>query len=218
MTDSRKNKPRSDWTWIEALPTSALVISSDRTVLAVNSICEEEFGHARADLIGKPADFIVPSYAWPPAPQGITLSLTAETESGEMNPVDVFLGPISNDADGTGEHADTYLVMVESVEYETEESAENNDPTIRELLSDIGRIVSSSLDIQSVCEQFSLAVMRSVPAERVAICAMNDRSDQHRIIHAVPSATGSSQQIRTLETGPFQDAFDTQAPVLGSAD
>ncbi|MCI0881318.1 MAG: GAF domain-containing protein [Chloroflexi bacterium] len=218
MDDSRKNRPRTEWGWIEALPTSALVISSDRKVLAVNSACVDEFGYARDELIGKPADFLVPAYAWPPAPRGLTLSLTAETASGAINPVDVFLGPASFDANGTGEISDAYLAMVMSVEYESAESAEDNESTVRELLSDIGRIISSSLDIQSVCEQFSLAVMRSVPTERVAICATNDGSDQHHIIHAAPAAPGPPQQIIKFEADAFQDAFETQAPVLVTAD
>ncbi|MCZ6539499.1 MAG: PAS domain-containing protein, partial [Chloroflexi bacterium] len=71
MDNSRKKRPRTDWAWIEALPTPALVISSDRTVLAANSACEDEFGYARDELIGNPADFLVPAYAWPPAPRGL---------------------------------------------------------------------------------------------------------------------------------------------------
>ena len=218
MDDPRNNKPRPDWAWIEALPTSALVISSDRTILAINSACELEFGYAREELVGNPADFLVPAYAWPPAPGGLTLSLAAETASGEINPVDVFLGPASFDADGTGEKTNAYLAMVEAVEYESVESAEDNESTVRELLSDIGRIISSSLDIQSVCEQFSMAVMRSVPTERVAICARNSEADQYHIIHAVPAAPGAPQQVIKFEADAFQDAFETQAPVLVTAD
>ena len=218
MDDPRNNKPRPDWAWIEALPTSALVISSDRTILAINSACELEFGYAREELVGNPADFLVPAYAWPPAPGGLTLSLAAETASGEINPVDVFLGPASFDADGKGEKTNAYLAMVEAVEYESVESAEDNESTVRELLSDIGRIISSSLDIQSVCEQFSMAVMRSVPTERVAICARNSEADQYHIIHAVPAAAGAPQQVIKFEADAFQDAFETQAPVLVTAD
>ncbi|MCZ6539277.1 MAG: ATP-binding protein [Chloroflexi bacterium] len=218
MDDSRKKRPRTDWAWIEALPTPALVISSDRTILAANSACEDVFGYARDELIGNPADFLVPAYAWPPAPRGLTLSLAAETASGAIHPVDVFLGPVSLDASGTGEKSDAFLAMVEREKHESVESGEDKESTVRELLSDIGRIVSSSLDIQSVCEQFSMAVMRSVPTERVAICATNDGSDQHHIIHAVPAAPGSPQQIIKFQADAFQDAFETHAPVLVTAD
>jgi PAS domain S-box-containing protein len=92
MDDSRKNRAPNEWAWLEALSTAALVISEDRTVLAVNSACEAEFGYTRDELIGGPADFLVPAYAWPPAPGGMTLSLAAETASGSISPVDVFLG------------------------------------------------------------------------------------------------------------------------------
>ena len=70
MDDSRNKSPQNDWAWIEVLPASALVISSERTILAVNSACEDEFGYARDELVGHPADFLVPAYAWPPAPGG----------------------------------------------------------------------------------------------------------------------------------------------------
>lgn len=218
MDHSRKNGSPVEWAWIEVLPTATLVISSDRTVLAVNSACEEEFGYARDELVGNLADFLVPAYAWPPAPGGLTLSLTAETASGGINPVDVFLGPANFNGVSTNEKPVAYLAMVESVEYESVESAQDNESTLRELLSDIGRIVSSSLDIQSVCEQFSMAVMRSVPTERVAICATHDGSNQYHVIHAVPAVPGSQHQIIEFEADVFQDAFETHAPVLVTAE
>ncbi|MDP6667001.1 MAG: GAF domain-containing protein, partial [Dehalococcoidia bacterium] len=214
MDHSRKIEPPVDWAWIEVLPTSALVISSDRIVLAVNSVCEEEFGYARDELVGNPADFLVPAYAWPPAAGGMTLSLAAETASGEIDPVDVFLGPASFSGDDGSGDPDAYLAMVESVEYESVESVEDHESTVRELLTDIGRITSSSLDIQSVCEQFSMAVMRSVPTERVAICATHDGSDRYHVIHAAPAAPGSPRQIIELQADALQDAFETHAPVL----
>jgi GAF domain-containing protein len=218
MDDSRNKSPQNDWAWIEVLPASALVISSDRTILAVNSACEDEFGYARVELVGNPADFHAPAYAGAPAPGGFTLTLAAETASGEVNQVDVFLGPASFDANGASEKSDVFLALVESTEYESTESAEEDESTFRELLSDIGRIVSSSLDIQSVCEQFSMAVMRSVPTERVAICATGAGQEQHHIIHAVPTAPGSPHQAIKFEANAFQDAFETHTPILVTTD
>ncbi|MBN4064956.1 PAS domain S-box protein, partial [Dehalococcoides mccartyi] len=180
LTSNRNNRPEPDWAWIEVLPVAALVLSDERIVLASNSAAEEEFGYSSEDIIGKPADFLVPAYVWPPAPEGLTLNLAAETADGSVNPVDVYLGP----ANLAGQTA--YIAMVESLEYETEEAEEETNSAVRELLTDIGRIVSSSLDIQSVCEQFSMAVMRSVPTERVAIIATHDGSNNYRIINAVP--------------------------------
>jgi PAS domain S-box-containing protein len=87
MDDSRKNRAPNEWAWLEALPTAALVISEDRTVLAVNSACEAEFGYTRDELIGGPADFLVPAYACPRALGRMTLSLAAETASGSISPV-----------------------------------------------------------------------------------------------------------------------------------
>jgi PAS domain S-box-containing protein len=218
MTASQNSHPDSqkipaqpvntNWEWVEVLPVAALVISADRIVLAVNSAAEEEFGYSSEQLIGKPADFLVPAYAWPPAPGGLTLNLAAETASGAINPVDVYLGP----ADQTGK--DAYLAMVESVEYESDETEEENDSSVRELLSDIGRIVSSSLDIQSVCEQFSMAVMRSVPTERVAICASQDGSNEYHVISAVPPTPNNLDTTINFEANALLDAFETHAPVL----
>ena len=217
MDEPTNQIQRTEWSWIEALPTSALVISSDRIILAANTACEDEFGYARDVLVGSAADFLVPSYAWPPTPGGLTLSLTAETASGAVSPVDVFLGPASFGPDDTSDKPGAYLAMVESVEYESDESADDNESTVRELLSDIGGIVSSSLDIQSVCEQFSMAVMRSVPTERVAICATYHGSDQYQVINAVPTVPGSPLQPIKFDADAFQHAFETQAPVLVTA-
>jgi transcriptional regulator with GAF, ATPase, and Fis domain len=211
MNDSRNNKPSTDWDWVEVLPAPALVISADRVVLAINSAGEEEFGYTREELVGNPADFLVPVYAWPPAPGGITLNLAAETASGEINPIDVYLGP----ATVNGE--DACLAMVEGVEYESEESEQDTHATVRELLSDIGRIVSSSLDIQSVYEQFSMAVIRSVPTERVAICATQDGSNNYHVIHAVPTPVGGSDLAINFEADVLLDAFETHEPVLLTA-
>ncbi|MBT3996171.1 MAG: GAF domain-containing protein [Chloroflexi bacterium] len=205
---SEQSNTQVDWTWIEALPVAALIISHDRTVLAINTSGEDEFGYSSDDLVGKTADFLVPAYVWPPTPGGLTLNLAAETASGAVNPVDVFLGP----ANVGGQEA--YLAMVESLEYESEEAEQDTNTAVRELLTDIGRIVSSTLDIQSVCEQFSMAVMRSVPTERVAICATHDGSNDYRIIHAVPSASNDAQANINFESNALLDAFETHAPVL----
>ncbi len=215
MSESQENnngaQSDSDWGWIEVLPVSALVISADRIVLAVNSAAEDEFGYTSNELVGNPADFLIPAYVWPPAAGGLTLNLAAETASGAVNPVDVFLGP----ANLNGQNA--YIAMVESLEYESDETESGTDSAVRELLSDIGRIVSSSLDIQSVCEQFSLAVMRSVPTERVAICATHDGSNNYHIIHAVPSVPDEINPIIKFEADALLDAFETHAPVLVTA-
>jgi hypothetical protein len=199
MNDSKNNKNSTDWTWVEVLPAPALVISADRVVLAINSAGEQEFGYTREELVGNLADFLVPAYAWPPAPGGISLNLAAETASGEVNPIDVYLGPATVDGE------DAYLAMVEGEEYESGDSEEETHASVRELLSDIGRIVSSSLDIQSVCEQFSMAVMRSVPTERVAICAL-------------PAPADSSNLAINFEADALLDAFETHEPVLLTAD
>jgi len=198
----------TDWSWVEVLPVAALVISRDRIILALNEPAEDEFGYAREVIVGKPADFLIPAYAWPPAEGGITLNLAAETASGAVNPVDVFLGP----ANLNGE--DAYLAMVESLEYESEEDEVETNSAVRELLSDIGRIVSSSLDIESVCEQFSMAVMRSVPTERVAICASHDGSNNYQIIHAVPATPNDLQPVINFEANALLDAFETHDPIL----
>jgi signal transduction histidine kinase len=211
MNDSSNNTPPSKWEWVEVLPAPALVISADRIVLAANVAAEEEFGYAIDDMVGKSADFLVPAYAWPPAQDGLTLSLAAETATGAINPVDVYLGPANIDGE------DAYLAMVEDVELESEEVDEDTRSTVRELLSDIGRIVSSSLDIQSVCEQFSMAVMRSVPTERVAICATNDGANTYNVIHSVPALNGTPEPAINFEANALLDAFETHAPVLLTA-
>ncbi|MDA1280152.1 MAG: ATP-binding protein [Chloroflexi bacterium] len=225
MVNSSKNGSRNKWAWIEVLPAPALIISAKRIVLAINSACVDEFGFTRDQLVGKSADFLVPAYVWPPAAGGISLNLAAETASGAINPVDVYLGSAVYDdsgddaSDDEGEGTDpgesgAFLAMIESAEYESVDAAEDNESTVRELLSDIGRIVSSSLDIESVCEQFSMAVMRSVPTERVAICATHRGSDQYHIIHATPELSGSSQKVIEFTADALVDAFETQAPVL----
>jgi signal transduction histidine kinase len=211
MTESSDKSTSANWDWLEVLPAPALVISAERIVLAVNTAAEEEFGYPKADLIGNPADFLVPAYAWPPGDGGLNLSFAAETASGAINPVDVYLGP----ANLAGQ--DAYLAMVENLELEVEES-EDADSNVRELLSDIGRIVSSSLDIQSVCEQFSMAVMRSVPTERVAICANHDGSNNYQIIHATPAPPSGQGSSINFEADAVLDAFETYAPVLVTAD
>ncbi len=214
MNDSQQtqqnNQQTADWAWVEALPVSALVISDDRIVLAINAAGEDEFGYSSEELVGNPADFLIPAYAWPPTGDGITLNLAAETASGAVNPVDVFLGP----ANLNGQNA--YLAMVESLEYESEETDEESHSAVRELLTDIGRIVSSSLDIQSVCEQFLMAVMRSVPTERVAICATHGGNNEYHIINAVPALPTDHDvdAIINFESGALIDAFETHAPVL----
>jgi signal transduction histidine kinase len=205
---SNTNQSPTDWSWVEVLPAAALVISVDRIVLAVNSAAQQEFGYTSDEIVGKPADFLVPAYAWPPAAGGLTLNLAAETASGAVNPIDVFLGP----ANLNGENA--WLAMVEAFEYESEEQDEEKSSSVRDLLSDIGRIVSSSLDIQSVCEQFSMAVMRSVPTERVAICATHDGSNNYEVIHSVPAVPNENRPTINLGANALLDAFETHAPVL----
>jgi PAS domain S-box-containing protein len=126
MTDSKKKQQPIDWAWVEVLPAPALVISADRIVLAINTAAEEEFGYTRDELVGKPADFLIPEYVWPPAQEGgITLNLAAETSSGAINPVDVYLGPAKLDG------IEAYIAMVDGVEYETESPEDQSDSTVR---------------------------------------------------------------------------------------
>ncbi len=212
MSQSAGPNTHDRWAWIKLLPPSAFVLDSDRIVQAVNDSAVDEFGYKPEELIGKPADFLIPDYAWPPTSGGLNLSVAAETAEGLIEPVDIFVGP-ADESD-----SDFHLVMIESVEYETEEVDQERESSARELLTEVGSIISSNLETDSVYEQFSAAIMRFMPTERLAISEYDLEFEDYRVINAFPAIPPGNRIGLTPTSDATADAFETQAPVSVTGD
>ncbi len=93
---------------LEFMPDAVLVTTGDGTIRFVNRAAEQLFGHARADLLGRPIEALIPArsrsshrlarqaYAAAPRvrPMGLGLDLRALARDGHEIPVEISLSPI----------------------------------------------------------------------------------------------------------------------------
>jgi signal transduction histidine kinase/putative methionine-R-sulfoxide reductase with GAF domain len=179
----------NEWGWIDYLPTPALVFDRAGVVVRANAAIHETLGFAPGSLNGHDVGFLVPDYVVPSsavleswqaetagsAQRGLSLDLLAQSPDGTVTPVSVHLGPAW---EGDLDHVLTVIVN------QAESTVQDRSGNIRGLLTDLGRIIGSSLDIHSVCGQFSVALMRVLPAERVVIATATEGGAAYETAYA----------------------------------
>ncbi|MEX0763345.1 MAG: GAF domain-containing protein [Dehalococcoidia bacterium] len=212
-----------EWNWLDVLPNAALVFDRAGVIARANQRAAAFFGYPAEDLPGQSVDFLVPQYLLPTSSTfrgwldagpgseagGINLDLLASRNDGTVTPVEVFLGPAACGADG---HV---LALVRDSPKQPSE-AERGEAMMRGLLADIGRIIGSSLDFQSVCEQFAMAMMRSLPAERVAICLVAPGADSYELAYVSGPRSGDAMGGTTVQMAgsPVGIVVETRTPLL----
>lgn len=213
------------WLWIESIPLPVAVVSvSDRTIAAANQSAATLLSQECRDLVGQSSSKLIADYLLPPKetiedwiaeaasgnPVGLTIDILIEATGSDPMRLEAHIGP----ADKTAEFV--LLTLQDSDEITQDESVED-DEALLGLMSDIGRIVGSSLDLETVSQRFAISLMHVVPAEHVAILLLS--GDQNSL-EPVFSTGGTVVQLEKIDAGlrPIERAIETGMPVLLSAD
>jgi PAS domain S-box-containing protein len=97
---------------VESMPNAVILVNAEGAIVQVNSHCEKSFGYRREELVGQPAEVLVPErvrakhpgyragyFASPSArPMGAGHDLYARRQDGSEFPVEIGLTPIPTDA------------------------------------------------------------------------------------------------------------------------
>jgi PAS domain S-box-containing protein len=93
---------------VESAPNAVVVVNADGKIVLVNTQCERCFGYRRADLVGQPAELLVPErfrtahstngvtfgVSPPAAPHGAKRELYGRRKDGSEFPVEIGLTPM----------------------------------------------------------------------------------------------------------------------------
>lgn len=223
MSDRLDAASDAAWGWLYFLPSPALAFDGSALIVRANPLIESALGYSVEELRGQPVDFLVPDYLLPDpstlaawletgpssASAGIDIDLLAQRNDGTVLPVEVHLGPVVVSSENY-----TLAIIRDAPGRQTD--AELGETQVRELLVDIGRIIGASLDLESVCEQFAMALMRALPAERVAICTVAPGADTYELAY-VSGRVGqglSRGSTSRLSGSPAGAAIESRAPLL----
>ncbi len=218
-----ENNQDTRWDWVEALQFPAIIFDAGGAIAHANASAASRFGYERAEMVGGSVDFLIPEYVMPNAaslddwlradpslgPPGLSLDLVAENADGTVEPVSVHIGPAGKS------EPDFFLAAVDDAQ-RTADEAVTGESRVRALMADIGRIIGSSLELESVCEQFAVALVRALPAERVAICTITPGSDTYDLAYVSGGRSSRTAQLSPmpLAGSPIGAAMDARVPLL----
>ncbi len=207
--------------WIEGLKIPVAVLSlKDRLVTAINSRASELLGVDAGDLAGMPSSRLLPDYMLPSHDLVARWISDASAEGVTGTEVDLLFEPTESEpvrlsahlspADPAGE-----FLLLSLEEPEADEPGEAMDPeeALLGLMSDIGHIVGSSLDLEAVSQRFAISLMHVVPAEHVAVLLATGDDESMNLIFSTGQGT-PGEAMGVLKDGPIARAIKTQEAVL----
>ncbi len=219
--DSHIDSSEPSWLWAESLSTPLVALNlADRKVVAVNSAAAQLLEADVSDLIDRPSSILLPDYLLPTREAmsqwiaeatekqqpGAEVDLLVELAGSQPRRFSARIGPV----DPTGEFA---LLSLEKPEEESTTRADEPEDALLGLMSDIGRIVGSSLNLDAVSQRFAISLMHVVPAEHVAILLLGDDGESLESVFS----TGYGPlgiTTRLSDDGPIRRAVKTQSAVL----
>lgn len=222
MESIRQIEPNErSWLWIEGLRVPLVVLSlDDRAIAAVNSEACSVLGLTSTELIGRPSSRLIADYLLPgrevvsrwivEAEQnrisGADLDLLVESPGSAPIRLSAHIGPI----DAVCEFV---LLSLEQPAHENSAEADEMDDVLLRLMSDIGRIVGSSLDLDAVSQRFAISLMHVVPAEHVAILLLDEDGESLNPVFSTGHRSAGDTSKLT-EGEPISRAIKTRATVL----
>lgn len=213
------------WTWIEGLHVPLVVLSlEDSSIAAVNASASTVLNTSAEKLVGNPTSLLIPDYLLPTGEaisqwldeaaenqlRGVDVDLLIESIASTPVRLNGHLGPIDNEG---------HFVLL-SLEHPTSDeltSPEEMDDVLLGLMSDIGRIVGSSLDLDAVSQRFAISLMQVVPAEHVAILLLGDDGESLNQVFSTTRKTASNRLEITTD-GSISRAVRTRSAVLLDTD
>lgn len=200
-------------------PLVVLDLESGR-IVATNTPALSMLKVSRQDLVGEVTSRIIPDYWLPPRStikqwveaaasghtSGMPIDLLVQIDGPAPTRFSAHIGP----ADAHGRYL---LMTLSQPALNGDEKCQGDEDVILGLMSDIGRIVGTSLDLEAVSQQFAISLMHVVPAEHVAILLMTDDGRSLLPVFSTGPSDGDSP-IELVENGPIRKTVQTSSAVL----
>ncbi len=229
--DSQPGNPKSD-AWFrqlafafETLGDAVTIVDTADTIIFVNSAAEKLYGYSREEMLGQPITLIVPRSSSPVSDQMVKSSpserwegdVTRVRKGGDHFPVHLtvtFLRDEGGQVIGRIGVAQDISTRIRAEEATRRLALENA------VLAEIGRIVSSSLDISEVYEVLAAEICKLIPFDGLAVELIN--SDSGTFVNAYTAGVdipgwrvGESRPVRgTLA----EEVVNSQVGIIASGD
>lgn len=219
--DSHIDPESQTWLWIEALQVPVAVLNAaEQVIVAVNSQTSDLLGTQADELVDRPSSLLIPDYLLPNR-EAVAQWLSQAVDGGDSGAeVDLLLEPVDSDplrlsghigpVDTAGEFV---LLSLEQPDTGVVRETDEAEDVLLGLMSEIGRIVGSSLDLDAVSQRFAISLMQVVPAEHVAILLLADDRESLSTVFSTGYAP-PGEQWQLVAGSPISRAIKTQSSVL----
>ncbi|MCH8062409.1 MAG: GAF domain-containing protein, partial [Chloroflexi bacterium] len=152
----------------------------DGTIVFVNAALMEMHGYAEGELVGRRIKLLCstdyspscPYFSDVPIANVWTGAVRRVRKSGEEFAAHLVLSPFN---DEQGERIGSLGVVIDREPFDLTDHVGESMRSTDEALAEIGRIVSSSLDIDDFYRRFADATRRLVPFDNISICTVGDK-------------------------------------------
>jgi PAS domain S-box-containing protein len=171
---------------LESAPEGILAANEAGEIVRVNDAALEIFGYAREELLGQPVDMLLPndvksghsshrrSYMAHPEVRhmGAGRDLYGARKDGSVVPLEIGLSFAST------ESGNVALAFISDISARKKaEEAERRLAEENSVMAEIGRTISSSLDINEVYEQLGETIRKLIPFDRLGLSLVNHESE-----------------------------------------
>ena len=171
---------------LEWAPQGIICAGKDGKIMQVNDAVLEIFGYSREELLGQPVDMLVPRdiraghaahrecyFSEPETrPMGTGRDLHGLRKDGTSVPLEIRLSSIPTQ---DGPMAMAFISDI--TERKAAEEAVHSFAQVTSVMATIGRVVTSSLDINEVYDHLSQEIRKLIPFDRLIISMLDQDSE-----------------------------------------
>ena len=165
---------------LESIGEGANIITPDNQTRYVNGACATMYGYAKDELIGQPVTIFIPPGEVLIDDEAILSTPDEKWEGdvvrlkkgGEKIFVHLTMTLITNNNE---EVVGLVVIHRDTTERKRAEDDARRLSRENQVMAEIGRIISSSLDIDRVYQQFAKQVSRLIPFDRLSISTTDER-------------------------------------------
>lgn len=158
----------------ESLGDGVTIVDANNRLVYVNPACEKLYGYTKDELISESLSLVIPPDQFVVTEAMVRAAPNERWEGevvrvrkgGERFPARLAIALLKNTE---GEVVGTAGIVTDLTERKRAEERANQLGDIQKALANIGRIISSSLDIDEVYGRFALEVMKLIPFDRITI-------------------------------------------------